>query len=163
MNYLKTHRNVVLAIVVVLALVFFAGFYYFKLMGPRVPPIRVEKREIDATKLPESFPKDIPIEQGATVTQNYNAISAGGRFQATRVFETTKSLDANIKIYQDYFKANKWTINAFVDQENYKMILATKDNFQIQVSINHNIISGINTVDISFTKSPIIQKPSVKK
>ncbi len=97
------------------------------------------------------FPEDVPIENGAKITQNYNATSPDGRFQATRTFETTKTLDENFKIYLGYFEKNNWEINASLDQENYKMIYAYKDRGFMQISMSSNAVSGIKVVDISFT------------
>ncbi len=152
MNYLKTHLNLVIAIVLlVLVAVFFIFFHKLKFDTQR--QIKVEKTLVESSSLPELFPKDIPIEKDAKITQNYNATSPDGRFQATRAFETKKSLDENLKLYQDYFKKNKWDIQSTVDTDpNYKMIFAVKLPYQVQISMNKNTTSGIQTVDISLTK-----------
>lgn len=152
MNYFKTHLNLVIAIVfLLLATIFFISFYQLKFN--KHPQIKIEKTIVDSAELPELFPKDIPIEKDAKITQNYNATSPDGRFQATRAFETKKTLDENLKIYQDYFKKNKWEVQSTLDTDaNYKMIFAVKLPYQVQISMNKNTTTGVKTVDISLTK-----------
>lgn len=111
----------------------------------------IVKTEVDPAKTPEKFPLDVPIEAGAKITQNYNATAVDGRFQATRTFETAKSLDANLKIYTDFLKANGWKIQATVDQPTFKMVMGTKDQSQLQISMSENSVSKTKTVDISLT------------
>lgn len=146
MNYIKTHLNLIIAICfLILAVIFFSAFYHLKFNKNKVPTINIVKAEVPLDRVPQLFPEDIPIEKGAKITQNYNATSSDGHFQATRAFETKKSLAESFKIYQDYFKKNNWEVRASLDQENYKMLAATKDAYYIQVSMN------IGTIDISLT------------
>lgn len=105
---------------------------------------------VDPKQLPQKFPADIPLEVGATIIYNYNAVNAQGQFQATREFISKKSADANFTFYQTALKASGWNITAATDDtaRNQKIILASKgsnnlniriytDNGQVKVSINN--------------------------
>lgn len=160
MNFIKIHLKLIISLAfLLLALIFFVAFYNLKFnkiekITYTPEQVQIVKKPVSTDKLPELFLKSIPLEVGAKITQNYNATSANGRFQATRTFETKKTLDENIKIYQDFLKKDGWNIKSIIDETNYKMIFAHKESFDIQVSLNNNTVSGINTVDISLTKMP---------
>lgn len=113
----------------------------------------VEKINVDFAKDPEKFPSDIPMEAGAKLTQNYNATTPTGAFQATKVFLTTKTLAENLTIYTNYFQQNGWKITASLDQPTYKMVTGAKDKQSIQVSIDENKMTKDRTVSINFTES----------
>lgn len=166
MNYLKSNLAFLAIIVLVVIVLLLSGFIAFNHWQKKrlinkgnstQKELNVVKKDLAFNKNPEQFPTNIPIEEGAEITQNYNATTADGRLQATRAFITNKSLADNLKIYQDYFKTNDWKVIATVDQDVYKMILGSKDNTQIQVSVNENSISKVKTVDISMTKSLIVK------
>ncbi len=159
MNYIKNHLAFVAIIVLCIIVLAFAGLVWVYSVTDRggdkqsmeKPKEVVTKKNIPVEQTPDKFPKDVPIEDGAVITQNYNATAVDGRFQATRTFETTKTLDANYKIYQDYMKNNDWEVKANVNTENYKMLLGVNGTAQLQVSINENSVTKVKTVDISLT------------
>jgi hypothetical protein len=117
---------------------------------------KVTKTEVAVDKVPTKFPADIPIEARAKITQNYNAESPDGQFQATRVFVSTKTLAENLSIYQSYLKTKGWDLKSTVDQDNYKMLYATKNNTQLQINLNENPTSKTKTVSITYTESAVI-------
>ncbi len=116
--------------------------------------VKVNQKEVDQTKLPDKFPSEIPLEQGAKITQNYNATGSDGRFQATRAFVTAKTLDANYKIYTDFFKNNGWQLETGVNQTEVKVINASKDKLHAQVTLNYNVTTQLKTVDITIAIIP---------
>lgn len=111
------------------------------------------KQEVEPTKNPEKFPTDVPIESGARITQNYNASTTDGRFQATKEFQTNKTLAENLTIYRSYLESNGWEIRSTVDQENYKMIFGVKGNADLQVSMDYNSEQDMRKVTIFYTES----------
>lgn len=113
----------------------------------------VEKVNVDYSQAPEKFPADIPIEPGAQITQNYNATSPDGRFQATRTFVTEAALATNLRLYTEYLTNNGWEIKATTDNPTYKMVMGAKGNQSIQVSIDENKVTKIKTVSISYTET----------
>jgi len=112
----------------------------------------IAKSEVPTSQLPNKFPGNLPMEAGAEITGNYNATTPDGRFQATRSFVTKQTLAANLKLYSDYLKNNGWTSLAVVDQTTYKMVVGTKGNQQLQISIDENASSKVKTVTITLTE-----------
>lgn len=147
----------VIAIAVVVVVVF--AIAYPRMQGGNTTTVLpkhqgIEKKDVDTSKLPEKFPGDIPLEEGAKVVQNYNATAPDGTIQATRMFETAKTLDENFKLYKDFFTKNGWTIVSSLDQENIKAIGATKDKTQAQLTFALNSTTKVKTVEISVTIKP---------
>lgn len=116
--------------------------------------LNVTKSEKNTNELPDKFPTDIPIETGAKIIQNYNASTPDGRFQATRVFESAKSMDENLKIYKDYLTSKNYKLQPVVEVPNFKSISGTNDNMNLQVSMNYNASTKITTVSINLTQLP---------
>lgn len=162
---LKKILYILLVLILLGALGFVSYKYYLlqKVVSPKTseqqksgPPEQVKeitKKDIDASKAPDRFPVDVPIEAGAKITQNYNAQAPDGRYQATRVFETNKTLDENFKIYQDYLKQKDWEIKSTENKENYKMLFGSKTGQQLQISIDYNKDFKISTVSLTYTQA----------
>ncbi|HEX3099864.1 MAG TPA: hypothetical protein VHQ41_02735 [Patescibacteria group bacterium] len=127
---------------------------YKKYVAPTPVAIKlpVQQKDLPVNQVPEKFPTDVPIETGATITQNYNATADDGRFQATRAFETNKSLAENLTLYTNYLKAGGWTLNPVIDQDMFKLISGSKGNQQIQFAMTENNVSHKKTVTISLTE-----------
>jgi preprotein translocase subunit SecB len=118
----------------------------------------VVKKDVDVAKLPDRFPSDIPLEADAKVDQNFTAQTQNGQYQATRVFQTTKTLDENYKIYSAYLKSAGWTTIANVDQDKLKVLGAKKGDAFLQININENSVNKIKTVSISYSENPNLPK-----
>ncbi len=146
--------KLLLMVVVILCLLFVA----YKLMNTKkvaeVPQlVNVEKTDVEISKLPEKFPSNIPLEEGAEVIQNYNSETPEGQFQATRQFETKKSLAENYALYTDFMKKNGWEIKATTDDPTYKMVMGNLLKKAIQVTIEENKINQVKIVTISYTEN----------
>lgn len=147
------------AIILVLAILIAAGLFFYlkksqdsRFEKKTTQTAKVEKTNVDFSKTPERFPTNVPIENGARLTQNYNATSPGGNFQATRTFETTKALDFNLNLYTEFLKSDGWTVKATVNNPTYKMVMGTKGEQSLQVSIDENKSNKIKTVSITYTE-----------
>ena len=150
-----------LIIVVVVVLILAIGGYYFwqdkktddnsPKTGDVATNIQVTKTEIPTDQLPQKFPLNVPTEEGALITQNYNAKTPDGMYQSTRAFQTEKSLADNLAIYKAYLSQNGWKVDATVQQENYAMISGSKAGDKLQVSINNNTVNKVKTVSITLT------------
>ncbi len=114
---------------------------------------KVQKTDVDLDKKPESFPENIPLEAGANITQNLNATTPTGQFQATRVFETKKSLTENLTIYNEFLKSAGWTTNSTIDTPNHKVVIASLGKKSFQISIDQNKTTQIKTVSISYIEN----------
>ena len=110
--------------------------------------------QVDTSKLPDSFPTDIPLESGAKVEQNYNA-SVSGKIQATRIFVSAKSLSENFTLYKTWLTKNGWKIDATLDQPSLKVLVASKGSEMINITINANQQTKENTVNISYTTTTV--------
>ena len=106
------------------------------------------RREVDENKLPDRFPTNFPQESGAKILQNDTQAGEAGRFQATRRYETAKTLAENYKIFQTYFQQNGWKVTASVDEATFKSITATKGDLSIKVALNDNALTKTKTVDL---------------
>ncbi len=109
-------------------------------------------QEVDKNQVPAKFPSDVPIESDAQILQNFNAITDDGRFQATRVFRTKKSLADNLSIYKNFLTESGFKVESTVNTPTYKMVTGTKGNTTIQASIDENSQSHAKTVNISYVE-----------
>ena len=153
-------NNQLLKILVVVAVLFLLLYVAIQIntfkndkLATQPLPAQVQKTNVDFDKVPEKFPTNIPIESGARLTQNYNAVTPEGAFQATRTFVTEKSLTENIDFYTDFLSKDGWKTNLSADQANFKMISGAKDGKKINISADENKISKIKTVTISYTET----------
>lgn len=155
MDYLKQHRKLIsiLCFIILIVILFVVSYKAVDKIrdANKIKEIQVTTTPVDPKKLPEGFLSSVPIEKGAKITQNYNAVSEDGRVQATRTFETKKSLIENFKIYEDYLKNNDWQIDSTVDQTSFKMLFGKKDGSTLQISMSENSLTKIRSVNISFT------------
>lgn len=153
MNTKKSVIIIVLAILIALGLFFFLNQRNKQSKQVENETGKVVKTNVDFDKAPKGFPEGVPIEAGAKLTQNYNATSPDGRFQATRVFETAKTLDENLAIYSDYLKKQGWVVGSTLNDPTYKVISGTKGLQNMQIVIDENKVNKIKTVSITYSES----------
>ncbi len=153
MNTQKSVIIIVLAILIALGLFFFLNQRNQQSKQVESETGKVTKTNVDFDKAPQGFPEGVPIETGAKLTQNYNATTPDGRFQATRVFETSKTLDENLAIYSDYLKKQGWEIGSTLNDPTYKVVSGTKGVQNMQVVIDENKVNKIKTVSITYSES----------
>ncbi len=126
--------------------------------------VAVTQKDVDASRLPDGMPQDIPLEVGAKVLQNYNATTPDGRFQANRMFQTKLGLQENREIYVNYFKSKGWKISAEVSRPTNVVISAVKGAGEfITVTVDENAIAKIRTVDIVYFVAPSAEKATENK
>lgn len=147
-------KNTTLLIAIILLVILGAGFYLLKKSKVAKPanqaPVPVTKpysysgegqapkvtlAPVDKTVLPERFPSDIPLEAGAAIIFNYNAVNVAGQFQASREFVSKKSMADNLSLYQTSLKASGWTITSVSDQPTQKLIFANKGGNYLNIRI----------------------------
>ncbi len=118
----------------------------------KVDPMKVEKKDVPTNQVPDNFPLDIPIEKGAKITQNYNSTAENGLYQATRAFVTVKSLDENFKLYSDYLSQNGWKLISSLNQDNLKVLAATKGKSNLQITMSLNTANQSRTIEVSYSE-----------
>jgi hypothetical protein len=106
------------------------------------------RKAVDENSLPDKFPADFPRESGAKILQNDVQTSADGKFQATRSYETAKTLADNFQIFQTYFQKTGWKVTDSVNALNFKSITAVKGDLSLKVSLNNNELTKTQTVDL---------------
>lgn len=115
------------------------------------PVPQIPTKEIAKDQLPDSWPSDIPMEAGAKVTVNYQRTTPEGNVQLVRAFNSAKTVDANAKIYTDYFTSAGFTVGGKIDQATFKSYLATKGNEMLQVLIQQDAKTKVVNVNITVT------------
>lgn len=115
------------------------------------PLVKAQKMDVDFSKTPQKFPADIPLEKNANITQNYNATTPEGVFQATRVFETSKSLADNMTLYTDFLNKNGWKISSTIDKPSLKSIIGKKGSETLLINITDNAVNHKKTVSITYS------------
>ncbi len=108
--------------------------------------------KVSADKLPNKFPVDIPVEGDVRVIQNFNATELDGRYNATREFESKKTLAQNLSIYTKYLKDNNWDIKATIDEPDMKMVMGKKGLQQLQITAAIDPITNLNIITLNLTE-----------
>lgn len=153
----NTSKNILLAVVGVIVLLVIILFLSGS--GPKTgqkpnpykqEPQKVTRQEVPKEQAPSGFPADIPIETGAKITQNFLAKVSDGRTQATRVFESKKTVKQNYDLYASFLTKNTWKTDGSSETPNLSSLLATKGGSQLTINIAKNTISGIVTVELNY-------------
>ena len=167
----KNKISIIVIVIVILAVVFAAVLWVTKgnvsprlanpsasstpkSAAPAAAPVVVPvvTTPVPQGALPQQFPSDIPLEAGAQITLNYNAINAAGNFQASREFISKKTVAENYALYQTVLKDNGWNITgtqagvsagdlifATKGSNNLNIRIYTDQSKQVRVSINNEI------------------------
>lgn len=138
---------------VVIVLVIIAIFWLIKVevSSPVPTPIPNKIENVPVGQAPREFPAQLPIESGAKIISNYNATSPDGRLQATRVFASTKSVQANYDLYNNYLTKNGWKILGVANdpvKPDQKAIFAQSSTGVLTVTMYKSTTGS--TVDLSF-------------
>lgn len=108
----KTRLIIVIAVIVVI-IVIVAVWWFWKSAGPTQTATSSNVvTQVPTDQLPETFPPNIPLEPNRQITNNFNVSATNGQEQATRSFESLKSIAQNVSIYSSFLSdpANGWTI-----------------------------------------------------
>jgi hypothetical protein len=95
-------------------------------------------KTVDNAKLPEGLPAGLPIEAGATITQNYTTVNPAGLPLSVREFISKKTLAENATIYKASLLAASWTITNTVNDATIKIIEAKKGKINVRILIHTN-------------------------
>lgn len=125
---------------------------------PESAKVSVVRTEVDTRELPKDFPQDLPLEANAVVTQNYTAVVNNSTQQASRTYESSKSLADNYKLYQTYLQDHDWLLVSQVEQNGYDSLTGLKDGKTIQILISENSGTKVIVVDLSITTPTVTQK-----
>lgn len=114
----------------------------------------LSKVAVTETELPGKLPKNLPLELNSVILQNFTATTANGEYQATRAYESSKSLAENLAIYTKYLNDNGWGIKSTINDPMYKKVSGTKGASDLQISMTENEVSKIKTITVTYTELP---------
>jgi len=105
------------------------------------------------SEVPNDFPTDIPLEDGAEVEQSYG-LNYAGQNQLTIVFPSTKTIKENYTFYADYLEKQNWIVSNKYESEKLSSLYGTKESNDINITISENIASSSveSKVSISILK-----------
>lgn len=151
----KSSRSLIVLVVslVVLAVIGYLAYARIRHDKAAGPPVsQYDVQAIDTSTLPDRFPGDLPLPEGATVTRNEVMTDAeGGRFQETRTYLAASPLKEQKDLFAAYF-AKGWTVSDTKDLGSFAAFLAERDGTSVQVSM---IARGASTeVTIIVTAAP---------
>jgi len=117
--------------------------------------------EVPVFAVPKDFPVEIPMETNIKILTNYNAVNPAGRLQATRSFESKRTVEENAAFYQKYFSKNDagWALEDELNIDDApRTLFGTSSKGKVIITIapaggNRSI------VDISFVARPTSTTP----
>ncbi len=90
---------------------------------------------VDESKLPDRFPAEIPLEKGAKVTLNYNAVNLADQFQSSREFISKYGEEKNFEFYKSELKKLGWEITQETNESQQKILMAKKGENELNIRI----------------------------
>ena len=138
----KREITIGFSVLIVVSLVL---FFYFNPVKPgdngsglstvATTSIVYESGRIDfGAEKPSDFPTNIPVEQGAKMTQSYSLDYAGQK-QLTIFFPSTKTIKQNYTLYADFLKNDGWVISNKYESTNISALYGKKENNDINITI----------------------------
>lgn len=88
----------------------------------------------EGTKLPDDYPKDVPVASGAKIVMATSVNNADNN-GSSLVLESPDSCDKTVAFYKKALADNGWKSEATVAAETMTMFTATKDTRQLAVQI----------------------------
>lgn len=146
----KELATVIVGIAILAAVIAIARLYHPKL---KLPALNVQN--VPLYSFPNKFPVSVPVEEGAIVVSNYNATSPDGKIQATRTFESKKSVDENFGFYKKFIadRNSGWVFLNEVNNGNqpgHKALFAKSGFGTLSVNISARGAPAASLVEISF-------------
>jgi hypothetical protein len=109
------------------------------------------KTDVDKSQLPGFMPKNIPVETaGELVQENFVVLVSDNRYQATRVFQSSRDSQELLALYRQWFKDNNWPITSDLSRDDLWALYSYQNGESLQVQWNKNSITGETLVDINF-------------
>lgn len=103
-----------------------------------VAPYTEQKQDVSQNQMPRGMPSNLPVEAGAKILENSNSTTSNNALQATRVFESKKTLTDNFAIYEKFLKDNNWTIVTRVNDANNKVLSGRNGQSTLQFSMDQD-------------------------
>jgi hypothetical protein len=84
------------------------------------------------------------------VQENFVVLVSDNRYQATRVFQSSRDSQELLALYRQWFKDNNWPITSDLSRDDLWALYSYQNGESLQVQWNKNSITGETLVDINF-------------
>ncbi len=155
---MENKKEIVVGVIVLVAIILSVYFYSTTKKQASAPVVVApvsspEPKKTDfGNKAPDDFPSNIPVEQGAKITQGYS-LEYPGQKQLTIVFSSTKTIKQNYDLYAAFLKKDGWTISNKYESANVSSLYGVKGNNDINVTISIGAGASVKSqVSISVLK-----------
>lgn len=153
-------RTILLVIASVVVLIAGTFIMYKQSVDNVAQPLaeQTTEKQIDMQKtdfgseMPNDFPTDIPLEEGAEVEQSYS-LNITGQNQLTIVFLSTKTIKENYTLYASFLEKQQWNISNKYESEKLSSLYGAKESNDINITISEDTATGSKSqVSISVLK-----------
>jgi hypothetical protein len=127
-----THRIAVISLVLLMA-----GCNRSKTVSTPSGDVKVEESGSAGSKLPDDYPKDVPVASGAKIVMATSVNNADTKGSSI-VLESAESFDKTVAFYKKGLADNGWKIDGTISGENTTMLTAAKDTRQLVVQIGES-------------------------
>src|ERR1700682_6414708 len=127
-----THRIAVISLVLLVA-----GCHRSKNVSTTRGDVKIEESGSAGSKLPDDYPKDVPVASGAKIVMATSVNNADTKGSSI-VLESAESFDKTVAFYKKGLADNGWKIDGTISGENTTMLTAAKDTRQLVVQIGES-------------------------
>ncbi len=125
------------------------GYFYYTQFVQKELQITDEPKKTEyGTVAPQDFPQDFLSEVNTPLEQSY-MLEYPSQKQQTIVFESTKSLEENQRIYTEYLHNNGWSITTNSFDEKTIFFYAIKESTELSILVFFDESVAKNKVSIS--------------
>ena len=147
-------RDIIILLIVIVVLAGILIILPFRMMQKPAPQSAITN--VDTSRLPDSFPANVPIDAVIKIESNFNATGSDGRVQATRTVVSSRSVDGNFAFYKTFITASGsgWTLVNEVNDPaspNHKALFARNTDGIMSINISAGKTPGTSILDVSFT------------
>jgi len=150
----NNHKGLFIALGVIILVVLVFFFIFYGKSGSSDGEINVSLNEIDISsvseeeKLPEGFPKDVPVEL-SNIEDSYSAVYEDDGFTQNSITYTSSKTIAEIySEYEGFMEDSGYEITDSSLASGVASLYASKDNDDLSVVIAN--VSGLSTVSVSY-------------
>ncbi len=115
-------------------------------------PYSDQKQDVTAGEIPRGMPSTVPMEDGAKILENSNTTTSNNALQATRIFESTKTLAENFAIYEKYLIDNNWSIVTRINDSTNKVLAGRSGPSTLQIGMDQDPQTKVVKVSIYYVQ-----------
>jgi len=125
------------------------GYFYYTQVVQEKIEISVEPKKTEfGTVAPQDFPRELLSEVITPLEQSY-VLEYPSQKQQTIVFESTRSLEENQRIYTEYLQNNGWSITTDSFDEKTIFFYALKESTELSILVYFDESIAKNKISIS--------------